>query len=250
MPGCRRVGLREFRTELPSTQTEALRRARSGASSGTTVVARRQTAGRGRLDHAWTSPEGGLYLSLVVRAPKENRALLPLAVGARVARALADRYGVRSVLKWPNDLLVLEGRRARKLAGILTDEVDSPTLGRAAVVGVGVNVTTPRSAFPPELAARVVTLADLMDEPPSLDSLEEVVVEAIESAAAGLDAPSSVPALLEECRAALHGVGRRATVDGTLTGVIRALGDEGELWLATRDGPVAIRAGDLVVEEA
>jgi len=244
------VGLREFRTELPSTQTEALRRARAGAPSGTTVVARRQTAGRGRLDHAWASPEGGLYLSMILRAPTQNRALLPLAVGARIARALADRYGIHPVVKWPNDLLVVDGRRARKLAGILTDEVDSTTLGRAAVVGVGLNVSTPIGAFPTELAGRVVTLQELVREPPSLDALEEVVVAAIESAADGLDSPGLVPAILEECRAALHGVGRRATVDGTLTGVIRALGDEGELWLATREGPVAVRAGDLVVEEA
>ncbi len=244
------MGIREFRTELPSTQTEAIRRARAGAPHGGTVVARRRTSGRGRLDHAWSSPEGGLYLSVVVRAPTENAALLPLAAGARIGRALADRYRIHPVLKWPNDLLILEGRRTRKLAGILTDEVDSPTLGRAAVVGVGLNVSTPVAAFPPALAPRVVTLAELMPVPPSLDALEEVVVEAIVSAAEALASASHVPAILEECRAALHGVGCRATVDGTLTGVIRALGDEGELWLTTREGPVAVRAGDLVVEEA
>jgi BirA family transcriptional regulator, biotin operon repressor / biotin---[acetyl-CoA-carboxylase] ligase len=244
------VGLREFRTELPSTQTEALRRARDGAASGTVVVARRQTAGRGRLDHSWASPEGGLYLSLIVRSPHGFRSVLPLAVGARIARALADRYSVHPVLKWPNDLVILEGPHARKLAGILIDEVDSPTLGRATVVGVGLNVATPREEFPAEVRPRIVTLAELVRRTPPLREVEDVTTEAIRSATEFLEQPGGAAALLEECRAALHGVGRRATVDGTLTGVIRTLGDEGELWLTTRAGPVAIRAGDVVVEEA
>jgi len=54
---------------------------------------------------------------------------------------------------------------------------------------------------------------------------------------------------LAECRAALYAVGRRATVDSALSGVIRTLGEEGELWLDTPTGPVAVRSGDLVVEE-
>lgn len=239
---------REFRAELPSTQTEAVRRARAGAPAGTRVVARRQTSGRGRLDHRWVSPEGGLYLSLILRSPREDASLLPLAVGARIGRALADRYGLRLALKWPNDLLVVEAGRARKVGGILVDEVDSPSLGRAAVIGVGLNVSTSPSAFPPEVRSQVVTLAQLVHRAPSLDDVEELVVSAARSAVEALGEPGGSETVLAECRAALHGVGRRATVDGTLSGVITALGEEGELWLATPEGPVAVRAGDLVVE--
>lgn len=244
------MGVREFRTELPSTQSEATRRAREGAPAGTRVVAGRQSAGRGRLDHPWASPTGGLYLSLILRSPAEEPSLLPLAVGARIGGALAARYGVRPVLKWPNDLLVLQQGRARKLGGILVDEVDSPSLGRAAVVGIGLNVSTRRSAFPPEVRDRVVTLAELVRPAPSLEDVEELATSAALSAAETLGQPGGAETVLAECRAALHGLGRRATVDGTLSGVITALGEEGELWLATADGPVAVRAGDLVVEEA
>jgi BirA family transcriptional regulator, biotin operon repressor / biotin---[acetyl-CoA-carboxylase] ligase len=244
------VGVREFRSELPSTQAEAVRRARDGAPSGTRVVARRQTAGRGRLDHSWASPEGGLYLSLVLRSPRGGSALVPLAVGARVSRTIAERYGVRPALKWPNDLVVVTDGRPRKLGGILVDEVDSPSLGRAVVVGIGLNVAAPLSAFPPEMRPRVVTLGLLVHPPPSLADVEEAVSAAAESAVQALETPGGAETVLAECRAALHGVGCRATVDGTLSGVITALGEEGELWLATAQGPVAVRAGDLVVEEA
>ena len=212
------------------------------------MVARRQTAGRGRLDHAWVSPLGGLYLSLVVRAPRSDASLLPLAVGARIGRALQERYGIRSVLKWPNDLLVVDDGTPRKVCGILVDEVDSPTLGRAAVIGVGLNVSTALSAFPPEVRARIATLAQLVRPTPSLREVEELAAGAAESAADALGHPGGNEAILGECRSALHGVGHRATVDGTLSGVIAALGEEGELWLTTASGPVAVRSGDLVVE--
>jgi len=246
--GVGRLTDREFRTELPSTQSEAVRRAREGAPAGTRVVARRQTSGRGRLGHGWASPDGGLYLSVIFRAPHPDSSLLPLAVGARIGRALADRYGVRAVLKWPNDLLVVEGGKARKLGGILVDEVDSPTVGRAAVVGIGLNVATPLSAFPPDVRPHLVTLGHLVHPTPSLEEVEGLVVSACESALDTLASPGGAETVLGECRAALHGLGRRATVDGSLSGVITALGEEGELWLATPSGPVAVRAGDLVVE--
>lgn len=241
--------LREFRAELPSTQTEAVRRAREGAPEGTRVVARRQTAGRGRGDHRWVSPEGNLYVSLVLRAPNEHRTLLPLAVGSRLRAALARRYLVQSVLKWPNDLLVLGDRPPRKLAGILVDAVGSPTLGVAAVVGIGVNVNAPPESYPEAVRARVVSLSELTPSPPVLEEVEEVAAEAAASALTAVATMAGVSEILSECRSALHGVGRRATVDATLTGIIRALGEEGELWLDTPSGAVAIRSGDLAVEE-
>jgi BirA family transcriptional regulator, biotin operon repressor / biotin---[acetyl-CoA-carboxylase] ligase len=240
--------LREFRTELPSTQTEAVRRAREGAPNGTRVVAQRQTAGQGRGDHRWESPEGNLYLSLVVRSPTENRTLLPLAVGARLRAALDDRYEVRSVLKWPNDLLVLRSDRARKLAGILVDVVASPTLDSAVVVGIGLNVRASAQSYPPEVRAHVISLSELTSLPLDLTEVEELAAEAAESAVDSLSTPAGVAEILAECRTSLHGVGCRATVDSGLSGIIRSLGDEGELWLDTPSGAVAIRSGDLAME--
>jgi len=244
------VELREFRAELPSTQTEAMRRAREGAPVGTRVVAARQTSGQGRGSHAWASPVGNLYLSLVVRCPGARRSMLPLAVGARLRTALFERYGIRTALKWPNDLLVPGPGGARKLLGILVDVVPSPTLGSAAVVGVGVNVRAPVDSYPIELRDRVVGLGELTEPVPDLGEVEELVVSAVARAVDALGTADGAAELLEECRSALHGVGRRATVDTAVTGVIRGVGEEGELLLDTPSGAVAVRAGNLVVEES
>ena len=103
------------------------------------AVTNNQTAGRGRLGKIWQSPPGsGLCLSAAYTFAKqpENLPALTLALGLGVIDAL-NELGARGVeLKWPNDLVALDG----KLGGILT-EVQQQSAGTATVVtGVGVNV--------------------------------------------------------------------------------------------------------------
>src|SRR5262249_21753088 len=65
--------------------------AREDAPEWTVVVADRQTAGRGRGEHAWDSPPGNLYVSVLVRPSFARVTLLPLAAGLAVAEAVAER---------------------------------------------------------------------------------------------------------------------------------------------------------------
>jgi BirA family transcriptional regulator, biotin operon repressor / biotin---[acetyl-CoA-carboxylase] ligase len=241
---------REFYEVLPSTQDRAISLAREGAREGTRVVARHQTVGRGRLERSWASPVGGLYCSLVLARPHAHPGLLPLTVGARLASALHEAYSVPIALKWPNDLLVREtGRPARKLAGILLDEVPSPTLGRAVVVGVGVNVRLPRESLPAALAERVAALDEFVSPPPGLEKVEEMVASAALGAAEWLSSTGGVREARLLCRRLLYGVGQPVSVDGRLTGTLAALGDDGQLWVTTGTDQVAIWAGDVHVEE-
>lgn len=240
--------VRESYRELPSTQDRAVELARGGAAEGTRVVAARQTAGRGRLDHTWLSPEGGLYLSVVLRAPASP--LLPLAIGEALLRLFRDRYGIDGALKWPNDLFVVApGRPGRKLGGILVDRVASPTLGSAAVAGVGINVRVPTEAIPAPLAGRLAALDEFVRPPPPVADLEEAVAATAVEAGRALATPAGVDAALGRCRRQLYGVGRRATVDGVAVGTIAGIGGDGELLVDGPDGRVAIRAGDLRVED-
>ena len=245
------VALREFYDEIPSTQDRALDLARSGSEEGTLVVARCQTAGRGRLDHRWESPGGGLHLSIVLPAPDPPAALLPLALGAGLCEAFGRGSRLPLAVKWPNDVLaVAPGAPSRKLAGILVDRVGSPRLGYAAVAGIGVNVTVDPSAYPVELRSKIVGLGELVHPPPSLEDVERTVVATALNASSLLRTPEGRREMLALCRRLLWGVGRPAEVDGRSVGRIVSLGDEGELWV--EDGPdrMAIRAGDLRVREA
>ncbi len=130
----------------PSTNALVAARAREGAPEGLVVVAEHQTAGRGRLDRTWeTPPRAALTFSVLLRPdlPPAEWPWLPLLAGYALARALRAHTGIDAGVKWPNDVLVGE----RKVAGILVERVETPT-GPAAVVGVGLNVSTTPAELP------------------------------------------------------------------------------------------------------
>ena len=114
--------------EVDSTNTYLKELARQGASHGTVVIANRQSAGRGRLGRSFCSPDGGLYLSVLLRQEPDFR-LTPMAAEA-VRRAIVAASGLETEIKWINDL-VTDGK---KLCGILTE-----LCGDAVIIGIGIN---------------------------------------------------------------------------------------------------------------
>jgi BirA family biotin operon repressor/biotin-[acetyl-CoA-carboxylase] ligase len=143
--------------ECGSTNDEAARLARAGASHGTVVIADSQRSGRGRDGRAWASPPGaGLYLSAIVRPPLPLAHVPPmtLAIGIGLCDA-AREFGAAAVLKWPNDVLI--GKR--KLAGVLVEAQSQGNRLEAVVVGIGVNLVTSD-----ELPAALQTTAIALDE--------------------------------------------------------------------------------------
>ncbi|HEX3506085.1 MAG TPA: biotin--[acetyl-CoA-carboxylase] ligase [Xanthobacteraceae bacterium] len=124
---------------LGSTNTEALERARGGDKGPLWIVAREQTAGRGRRGREWVSAPGNLYATLLLfdPAPPETAPQLAFVAGLAVYDAIAERardLAAGLALKWPNDVLYAN----RKLAGILIESEMSG--GKLAVaVGIGVN---------------------------------------------------------------------------------------------------------------
>ncbi len=238
---------REFYETIGSTQDRAVELARAGTLPGTRVVARHQTKGRGRLDHAWWSPEGrGLYLSIVLEAPPPPRTRLALAIGEELGGELERRFGIGTALKWPNDLLVVRGDAVRKISGILIDEVGGPDR-LYEIAGIGVNVRSIAHDAPEELRARVTAIEDHVRPPPSLEEVEEWTSAAAMRAVEELKDPTRASLLLDRCRDRLYGRGRAVTVDGVPMGRIDTLGDEGELWIVRGRDRIAIRAGDVDV---
>jgi BirA family biotin operon repressor/biotin-[acetyl-CoA-carboxylase] ligase len=131
------------RQRVGSTNQVAADLARAGAAAGTVVVAREQSAGRGRHGRPWHSPPGNLYCSLLLRParPLAACASLSLVIGLAALRGVERCAGpdLELRLKWPNDLLL----RGAKLAGILLEGVaDGHGLAPWLVAGLGVNVTS------------------------------------------------------------------------------------------------------------
>ncbi|MBT9174808.1 MAG: Bifunctional ligase/repressor BirA [candidate division WS2 bacterium] len=124
--------------EVDSTNNYAKNLAEKGEEEGIVVVARKQTCGRGREDRNWISPEGGLYLSFILRPVFPVKELTPITRLSAVAvlEAVEDITSLKCQLKWPNDLLL----HGKKVCGILTE---SKVVGETVVyvvVGIGVNV--------------------------------------------------------------------------------------------------------------
>src|SRR5690348_7512754 len=149
--------------EIGSTNATLLAAAGEDAPEGSVLVAEHQGAGRGRLDRTWTSPpRAGLTVSFLVRpdVPAARRGWLPLLTGVALAESVGEVTGVRTSLKWPNDLLALDGR---KLAGILAE-----ASAQAVVVGVGLNVSTRADELPATGTSLAQVLGASVDRGPVL----------------------------------------------------------------------------------
>src|SRR4051812_5603381 len=143
----------------PSTNADVAERARQGETAGLVLVAEHQTAGRGRLDRVWvTPPRAALTVSVLLdveKAPPGRWPWLPLLAGLAVSDAVREVTGLDAPLKWPNDVLVSEYGEHRKVAGLLVELVERPA-GTAAVVGVGLNVSSTRGELPVETATSLL----------------------------------------------------------------------------------------------
>ncbi|MFB6172058.1 MAG: biotin--[acetyl-CoA-carboxylase] ligase [Haloarculaceae archaeon] len=139
----------EFHDAIDSTNRRARDLATEGASD-VVVVAASQTGARGRLDREWSSPPGGVYLSVVCRPdlPPAQAPVYTLAAAVATVRA-AREAGVDARIKWPNDVVVPDGDGGyRKLAGILTEMEGEADRVSWIVVGIGVNVNTADEHLP------------------------------------------------------------------------------------------------------
>lgn len=214
-----------------STMTEAARLARAGCQAGAVVVAEEQTAGQGRLGRGWHSErEAGLYATVVLRPnlSEENARVLAMALGLAAAEAIARAAGLRTDLRWPNDVLLGE----KKCAGILVQSE-----GPAFLAGIGINVN--HTAFPPELVDLATSLRLASGRPQSRESLLIHLLETADGFVRMLEEGGREPVLRQFARASSTVCGRRVRVEQggvSLEGVTEGLDSSGFLLLRLLNG--------------
>ncbi len=217
--------------------------AEAGAPEWTAVTARSQSAGRGRRGRSWHSPEGGLYLSVLVRprVPPSLLPRLPLLAGLALCRAL-ERSGLRFRLKWPNDLL-LSGRKA---AGVLAEARTTGGEVSYAVLGFGVNLSAPDLLYE-RLAGRFAALDEAgvgWTRERIIEDLARELRALVPSALSGVDWDRALDAWRERAEWGLpcEAVSEGRPVRGRCVGIDR----DGALILETERGRVTVRSGDVV----
>lgn len=140
---------------LPSTNLTARELAKNGAPEGTVVIAASQSGGRGTKGRAFHSPDGGVYLSMILRPTDADGTLITSCAAVAVARAI-ERFCTLDVrIKWVNDLVVNE----KKLCGILTEAgFRADNALDYVVLGIGINVAP--TAFPDALSHIATSLGN------------------------------------------------------------------------------------------
>ena len=231
-----------------STQAAAMAAALAGAAEGTLVVAERQTQGRGRHGHSWTSPPGaGIYASLLLRPRRSAAAMLPLTLAAAlaVADAVGEVEGIAPEIRWPNDLLL----GGRKFCGLLLETTCSGGEDYA-VLGFGINVR--RQAWPPELAELATALDEHTPQPIPRAQLCAAVVRQMERRYCAWSMGGDA-ALLQEFEARCPDVrGREVMVGGSgdlaaaYSGRTEGLESSGFLRVRLADGSLrVVVSGDV-----
>ncbi len=146
-----------YRPVCKSTMIEAKALVNQGAEAPFAVIAGRQEGGRGRLGRSFFSPEGGVYLSIVIPGTSiPSPDMLTTASCLAVVRAIEALTGIGCSIKWVNDIYI----HGRKAVGILTEGLVNMEEGglSSAVVGIGVNLRPDAEPIPDELKDRMIYL--------------------------------------------------------------------------------------------
>lgn len=169
------IGERLIRIPIVGSTNDFLKENWQTFPHGTVVVADVQTAGRGRFNRTWYSPEGGLWFSILFKPRKNVRANFYTKLCAvSIVRAL-KHFKIDAMLKWPNDVYI----DGKKLAGILTETVFEEERLGAIVVGIGMNVN---NEIPQELRAKATSLKTLVDQEIEKSSVLSVILKKINGA--------------------------------------------------------------------
>ena len=227
LPSQRFPGTLRLYEETVSTNRDARDWLLSGAQHGDMVIALRQSCGRGRLGRSFISPEGGLYMSLILHTHASPGAVTTLCAVA-VRNAVKQLTGIKTDIKWVNDLLL----ENKKICGILCENVFSGSQSLGMIAGIGVNIFG--DDFPDELRPIARSIyPTAVSSPISIEMLAEVIREGI---LAGL---TQIPAHIDDYRRHCITLNKDvfwAENNQTFTGRALDTTDDGALIIRLPDG--------------
>jgi BirA family biotin operon repressor/biotin-[acetyl-CoA-carboxylase] ligase len=256
MPGTRFSDIRRLQS-VDSTNRYLLDEARAGADDGVVAVADHQSAGRGRLGRRWEAPAGSnLLMSVLLRPdlPPDHRYLAAAVVALAATDAVDVVLGLELGIKWPNDLLALDGR---KVAGVLAEADVSTTPGgsdggaAAIVVGIGINVNWPEADpdLPPDLVGVATSLRQQLGHRVDRTEVLEAMLVALEPRVGDLASAAGRIRQIDGLRARCTTIGTRVRVelaDSRFDGTACAVTPEGHLVVETGGARRTVVAGDVV----
>lgn len=225
-----------YQKETPSTQEIAKALAAQGVAEGTIVVAETQSKGRGRVGRQWSSPQGGVYFSIILRPDMNpSEALrLPLVAGVAVAKTIKRNTKLDPRLKWPNDIMI----DGKKIGGILTEMNAEMDRLDWVIIGIGLNVNMSQQSFPADVEGTATSLMEAVGKSvPRVKLLQDILAE-FETLYNEL-MKSGFETIRMKWKALSNTIGEKVVVtlpNGQIKGVAVDIDADGALMLAKDDG--------------
>lgn len=221
--------------ETDSTNNVAKALAAKGAPAGTVVISNRQTGGKGRRGRSFFSPDGGIYLSMILRPQisAEGASFITTTAAVAACRAVEAVCGVKAQIKWVNDVFI-DGKKA---SGILTEASTDLESGiiEWAVVGIGINVYLGGADVPEEIKA---IAGAVLNSKPQGDVRLRLAAELINTLYLLEQSPNE-KGIMDEYRSRSFLQGRRVTVicaDGSYNAAVNGITPEGHLQVTCENG--------------
>jgi BirA family biotin operon repressor/biotin-[acetyl-CoA-carboxylase] ligase len=236
--------------ELKSTniiaKEKALHRA-EGINEGTLIIAERQSAGKGRLGRKWFSPEGGIWLSVILypQLPPFYIPRITLMTAVAAVKAIKMCTQIEPQIKWPNDILINE----KKVCGILTEMSAELDIINWVVVGIGINTNIDLRDFPEDIQENTISLKEVSGKEISRVKLAQTFLQEFEKYYNKLKR-KEFSSILREWKLCSHTLGRKIRVDmreRIVSGEAVNITEEGALVLKKENGKlIKIISGTII----
>lgn len=234
--------------QIDSTNSEALRLAKTGVKGNFVIVAREQTDGKGRKGKLWESISGNLHMSILLRPMVDmcrikELSFLTAVTLYEVIQEFANKLTAHKAdikLKWPNDVLV----GGKKIAGILLESTCLSSVN-CVIIGIGVN-----THFIPDISD--VALTSLFNEGiilKSSDNLLSNFMDKFQIHYSGWEAEDSFDSIRKKWLKLAYNLNSNVTLDNgvqKVSGVFRSIDQEGAICIELADGKLCSFASGQV----
>ncbi len=204
------------------------------------IIADGQTSGRGRQGHTFYSPsEKGLYFTIILRPHTSLPESTPLTAAAALAvvEALEEAHIKNAAIKWVNDIFIGD----RKICGILAESVFVGGEYKAAIVGIGINITTEK--FPDEIKDVAGSIGKDVDR----DALAAEIFIKLKSFSDALPDRSFMKKYAEKCFI----LGRKITFSRggkVYEAIAESIDENGALIVSTAEGQMTLQSGEISIK--
>ena len=229
-----------------STNSIAKFLANHSADEGTVLISEIQTKARGRSGKKWEAPDGGVWMSLILRpnVPTARIGLITLATGVAIAKSIRS-LGVDARIKWPNDVLI----HGKKISGVLTEVNATFNEIDWIVVGIGIDSNLKLEDFSEDIRIGTTTLTEELPSKVDENELIAIFLNEFEKVYQ-LYKDGEIETILKDWRDLADTIGKYVNITqtgGKITqGYVVGINNEGSLIIERQDGALEkIISGEL-----